>query len=58
MAFDSCQAGVTQNPALDNMAYRADALDPCQAGRSNPVMNPPPVPAMFPTATFNPATDF
>jgi hypothetical protein len=58
VAFDSCQAGVTQNPALDNMAYRADALDPCQAGRSNPVMNPPPVPATFPTATFNPATDF
>jgi len=64
--------GVVQNPSFKNPAYPADdyslpngspgvgfvPFDPNQAGRSNPVINPPPVPATFPTKTFNPAVDF
>jgi hypothetical protein len=63
---------VVQNPGFNNAAYPADdytlpkgspgvgfvVFDPSQAGRSNPVINPPAVPATFPTKTFNPATDF
>jgi len=33
-------------------------FDPSQAGRSNPQIHPPAVPATFPTKTFDPATDF
>jgi hypothetical protein len=61
-----------QNPGFKNPAYPADdyslpkgspgagfvVFDPDQAGRSNPVINPPAVPATFPTKSFNPATDF
>jgi uncharacterized protein (TIGR03437 family) len=64
--------GVVQNPGFNNPAYPADdytlpkgspgvgfvVFDPSQAGRSNPVINPPAVPATFPTKLFNPATDF
>ncbi len=63
---------VVKNPAFKNPAYPADdyslpqgspgagfvVFDPTQAGRSNPVINPPAVPATFPTKPFNPATDF
>ncbi len=61
-----------QNPGFNNPAYPTDdytlpkgspgagfvVFDPTQAGRSNPVIMPPAVPATFPTKTFNPATDF
>jgi hypothetical protein len=64
--------GVVQNPGFNNPSYPADdytlpkgspgvgfvVFDPSQSGRSNPVINPPAVPATFPTKTFNPATDF
>jgi hypothetical protein len=63
---------VVQNPGFNNPAFPADdyslpkgspgagfvVFDPTQAGRSNPVIDPPTVPATFPTMTFNPATDF
>jgi len=63
---------VVQNPGFNNPAYPADdyslpkgspgvgfvVFDPTQAGRSNPVIMPPAVPATFPTKSFNPATDF
>jgi len=64
--------GAVQNPGFKNPAWPADdyslpngspgvgfvVFDPSQAGRSNPVIMPPAVPATFPTKTFNPATDF
>jgi uncharacterized protein (TIGR03437 family) len=63
---------VVQNPGFNNPAYPADdyslprgspgvgfvVFDASQAGRSNPVIQPPAVPATFPTKTFNPATDY
>ena len=63
---------VVQNPGFNNPAYPADdyslpkgspgagfvVFDPSQAGRSNPIVKPPAVPATFPTKTFNPATDY
>jgi len=63
---------VVQNPGFNNPAYPTDdyslpngspgvgfvVFDPGQAGRSNPVINPPAVPATFPTMLFNAATDF
>jgi len=63
---------VVQDPGFRNPAYPADdyslpngspgvgfvPFDPTQSGRTNPVINPPAVPATFPTKTFNPATDF
>jgi uncharacterized protein (TIGR03437 family) len=62
---------VVQNPGFNNPAYPADdytlprspgvgfvPFDYTQAGRTNAVIKPPPVPATFPTKTFNPATDF
>ncbi len=64
---------VVQNPGFANPASPADdyslprgvspgvgfvVFDPSQAGRSNPVINPPTVLATFLTKTFNPATDF
>lgn len=33
-------------------------FDPTQAGRSNPVIQPAPIPAPFPARLFNPATDY
>jgi hypothetical protein len=55
--FDVCAAGVGQGPWLNN-PYKAEGLDQCRAGRLNGTFDPPAVPATFPTATFNPATDF
>jgi hypothetical protein len=63
---------VVQNPGFNNPAYPADdyslpkgapsvgfvVFDPTQAGRSNPVIKPPAIPATFVTKTFNPMTDF
>jgi len=63
---------VVQNPGFNNPAYPADdyslpkgspgagfvVFDPTQAGRSNPAINPPAIPATFPTMNFDPATDF
>jgi len=63
---------VVQDPGFANPAYPADdfslpkgspgagfiPFDPSQAGRTNPVIQPPAVPATFPTKTFNPATDY
>jgi len=63
---------VVQNPGFNNPAYPADdyslpkgspgvgfvVFDPTQAGRSNPVIMPPAIPATFPTKSFNAATDF
>lgn len=54
-------------PAYPNDDYRLPQgspgagfipFDPSEAGRSNPVIEPPAVPATFPTKTFNPATDY
>jgi hypothetical protein len=33
-------------------------FDASQAGRSSPIINPPAVPATFPTKLYNPATDY
>ena len=63
---------VVLDPGFKNPAYPADdyslpngspgvgfvPFDPTQAGRTNPVINPPAVPATFPTKTFSPKTDF
>ena len=63
---------LVQNPGFNNPAYPADdyslpkgspgvgfvVFDPTQAGRSNPVINPPAVPATFLTMTYNPATGY
>jgi hypothetical protein len=63
---------VVQDPGFKNPAYPADdfslpkgspgagfvVFDATQAGRTNPVITPPPVPATFPTKSFNPATDY
>lgn len=63
---------LVQNPGFKNAAYPADdfslpagspgagfiPFDPSQAGRSNPVINPPAIPATFPTMNYNPATDY
>ena len=64
--------GLVQNPGFNNPSYPSDdytlpkgspgvgfvVFDPSQAGRSNPIIKPPAVPATFPTKTFNPMTDF
>lgn len=64
--------GIVQNPGFNNPAYPADdyslpkgspgagfvVFDATQAGRTNPVLMPPAVPATFPTKIFNPATDY
>ncbi|HEY4360508.1 MAG TPA: IPT/TIG domain-containing protein [Bryobacteraceae bacterium] len=63
---------VIKNPGFKNPAYPADdyslpngspgagfvVFDPNLAGRTDPVLKPPAVPATFPTKNFNPATDF
>ena len=63
---------LVQNPGFNNPTYPADdyslskgspgvgfvVFDPTQAGRSNPVINPPAVPATFLTMTYNPATGY
>jgi hypothetical protein len=63
---------VVKSPGFRNPGYPADdyslpngapgtgfvVFDPNQAGRSNPLINPPAVPATFPTKRFNPATDY
>ena len=65
------KGSVLQNPGFANPAYPDDdytlnespgvgfvIFDYTQAGRSNPVIPAPTVEATFPTAPFNPATDF
>jgi uncharacterized protein (TIGR03437 family) len=66
------QQSVVQNPGFKNPSYPADdfslpqgspgvgfvLFDPSQAGRSNPVLMPPAIPATFPTKMYNPATDY
>ncbi len=63
---------VVQNPGFANPSYPADdyslpngspgvgfvPFDPSLAGRRDPVLNPPAIPATFPTQSFNPATDY
>jgi len=63
---------VVQNPGFTNPAYPADdyslpkgspgvgfiPFDANLAGRTNPVIKPPAVPATFATKAFNPATDY
>lgn len=63
---------VVQDPGFKNPFYPADdyslpkglpgvgfvVFDPSQAGRLNPVINPPTVRATLSTKPFNPATDF
>jgi len=63
---------VVQNPDFANPAYGVDdyslprgtpgvgfvVFDASLAGRSNPVIKPPAVPATFPTMYFNPMTDY
>ena len=63
---------VVQNPGFANPVYPADdyslpkgspgvgfvVFDPSQAGRTNPVIKPPAIPATFVTKTYNPATDY
>lgn len=63
---------IVQDPGFKNPAYPADdyslpkgspgvgfvVFDPNQAGRTNALINPPSVPATFPTKTFNPVTDY
>ena len=63
---------VVQNPGFNNPAYPADdyslpkgspgvsfiVFDPNQAGRTNPILKPPAIPATFQTKTYNPATDY
>ena len=63
---------VVQNPGFNNPAYPADdyslphgspgvgfvVFDATQAGRSNPVLRPPPVAATFPVRLFDPAKDY
>jgi hypothetical protein len=59
-------------PGFNNAAYPADdytlpkgspgvefvVFDASQAGRTNPAIKPPAVPATFPTKSFNPVTDY
>ena len=66
------QQSVVRNPGFKNPAYPNDdyslpngspgvgfvPFDPNQAGRTNPVINPPAVPATFVTKTFNRSTDY
>jgi uncharacterized protein (TIGR03437 family) len=63
---------VVENPGFNNPVFPADdytlpkgspgvgfvVFDYTQAGRSNPVLNPPPVPATLITMTYNPLTDY
>ena len=56
--FDVCAAGVEQVRGLDNPAHTSEGFEQCPSGRLNAPLNPPAVPSTFPTATFNPATDF
>jgi len=62
---------VVQDPGFVNPAYPKDnyhftagpptgfmSLHLDQIGRSDPVINPPPIRGTFVTATFDPATDF
>ncbi|MGH8132946.1 MAG: hypothetical protein ACRETP_06900 [Steroidobacteraceae bacterium] len=63
---------VVRSPGFANPAYPTDdyslpggspgvgfvVFNPSQAGRSNPVISPPAVPATFLTKTFNPAMDY
>ena len=48
----------TITPAKGSPGAGFVVFDPSQAGRSNPVLMPPAIPATFPTKLFNPATDY
>jgi hypothetical protein len=65
-------SSVVKNPGFNNPAYPSDdyslpngspgvgfvVFNPNLAGRSNPVIMPPAIPATFLTKTYNPATDY
>jgi len=64
-------SSVVTNPGFSNPAYPSDdytltsspgagftVFDPSQAGRTSAAINPPAISATFPTAPFNPGTDF
>ena len=55
--FDTCEAGVLQDPAI-HAAFNPEPLDSCRHDRQATSTALPAVPATFPTASFNPATDF
>ncbi|MDX2145586.1 MAG: right-handed parallel beta-helix repeat-containing protein [Rhodospirillaceae bacterium] len=71
-AFGQDLGSQVKNPGFANPAYPADdfslpsgspgsgfvVFDPNAAGRTSAAFTPPAVAATFPTATFNPATDF
>ena len=70
--FGEDLTSMVQSPGFNNPAYPNDdytlpkgspgvgfvPFDYTLARRSNPVINPPAVPATFPTMKFNPATDY
>jgi len=56
--FDACAAGVEREQGSANSVYSPGGLPTCHTGGLNAPLNPPAVPATFPTRTFNPATDF
>lgn len=63
---------VVQNPGFANPVYPADdfslphgspgvgfvVFDPSRAGRTNPLIHPPAIPATFPTKNFDPTIDY
>ena len=57
VVFDACEDGVLQDPAI-HAAFDPRPLDPCPRGRPHLSPGLPAIPATFPTATYNPATDY
>ena len=49
---------LTGPPNIGFVPFNTTGTCPNCPGRSNPLINPPTVPAGFPTAPFNPATDY
>lgn len=45
-------------PSIGFIPFNTTGTCPSCPGRSNPILNPPAVPAGFPTDPFNPATDY
>ena len=72
VTFGEDAQSVVQNPGFNNPAYPNDdytlpkgspgvgfiVFDYTLAGRSNPAIHPPAIPATFPTMTYSPATDY
>ncbi len=56
--FDACDAGVMRQPEFSSEPYDASALDVCHATRASGTLALPAVAATFPTAKYNPATDY